>query len=329
MTGKAEILRCPRCLGSLCSNDAHPEVLFCTTKECPYAVDGFPVISDKPALIDFPNSIIEREALHTAAGSSPIMRDLNRKSLRNRITRIVIGTNKAAERYAIEIVRLAKETKVRPRILVIGGGAIGNGAGGLYSDESIELVGTDIYASPNIHVIADGHQLPFADETFNGVWIQAVLEHVLDPARVVAEIRRVLVSGGLVFATIPFMQQVHEGAYDFTRFTMSGHRWLFRSFELIAAGVTQGAGTAFFWSIRYLIRALTGSATLAKVLAFPFFWLRFLDQFTVLRPNADSASGTYFFGRKCDTLLSPKEMVTFYENQRRRYCASKDWRQSP
>ncbi|CAH2407660.1 hypothetical protein MES5069_620012 [Mesorhizobium escarrei] len=32
------------------------------------------------------------------------------------------------------------------------------------------------------------------------------------------------------------MQQVHEGAYDFTRFTELGHRWLFRRFETISRG---------------------------------------------------------------------------------------------
>jgi len=57
---------------------------------------------------------------------------------------------------------------------------------------------------------------------FDAVWIQAVLEHVLDPVRVVAEIHRVLRPGGLVYSEIPFMQEVHEGAYDFTRFRLSG-----------------------------------------------------------------------------------------------------------
>jgi SAM-dependent methyltransferase len=41
-------------------------------------------------------------------------------------------------------------------------------------------------------------------------WIQAVLEHALDPPVVVAEIYRVLKPGGLVYADTPFMQRVHE-----------------------------------------------------------------------------------------------------------------------
>ena len=69
-----------------------------------------------------------------------------------------------------------------------------------------------------------------------------MLEHVLDPAQVVAEIHRVLGKDGVVFANTPFMQQVHEGAYDFTRFTLSGHRWLFRNFDLLEAGTSAGVG---------------------------------------------------------------------------------------
>ena len=38
------------------------------------------------------------------------------------------------------------------------------------------------------------------------------------------------------------MQQVHERAYDFSRFTQSGHRWLFKRFSEINAGPIGGAG---------------------------------------------------------------------------------------
>ena len=65
---------------------------------------------------------------------------------------------------------------------------------------------------------------------------------MVDPARVVAEIQRVLKPGGLVYAETPFMQQVHEGAYDFTRFTELGHRWLWRRFAPVARGALGGPG---------------------------------------------------------------------------------------
>ena len=203
----------------------------------------------------------------------------------------------------------------RPRILVVGGGAIGSGAEQLYGDGTIDVIGFDVYASAFTQVIADGHRIPFASGTFDGVWIQAVLEHVLDPGVVVGEIHRVLKQDGLVYADTPFMQQVHEGAYDFTRFTLSGHRWLFRQFDLIDAGVVAGAGSAFLWSARFLVRALTGSNKLATLASYPLLWLRFLDRIAKRRFNADGACGVYFFGRKATKPIGPRDVIAFYEQQ--------------
>ena len=70
-------------------------------------------------------------------------------------------------------------------------------------------------------MIADAHYIPFRDGSFQGVLIQAVLEHVIEPEKVVGEIHRVLAKDGVVYSEI-FMQQVHEGAFDITRFSISG-----------------------------------------------------------------------------------------------------------
>ena len=94
--------------------------------------------------------------------------------------------------------------------------------------------------------IADAHNIPIVNEYFDCVIIQAVLEHVLRPNQVVNEIFRVLKANGIVYSETPFLQQVHEGPYDFTRFTESGHRYLFKNFELIKSGASDGAGLQFF-----------------------------------------------------------------------------------
>ena len=167
-----------------------------------------------------------------------------------------------------------------------------------------------MYTSPYTSIVADGHHLPFCDNSFDGVWIQAVLEHVLDPNVVVSEIHRVLKFDGVVYADTPFMQQVHEGAYDFTRFTLSGHRWLFRKFNHESSGTVSGAGTALIWSIRYFARALTGSDRIAWAISLAIFWLRYFDYIAQKRPaNADAACGVFFFGRKADVEISPKSMM--------------------
>jgi SAM-dependent methyltransferase len=186
----------------------------------------------------------------------------------------------------------------------------------LYDAGDVRVCGFDIYASTHTDFVADAHRIPFADESFDAVWIQAVLEHVIEPHQVVAEIARVLRADGVVYAETPFMQQVHEGAYDFTRFTESGHRWLFRDFECLESGVVLGPGTASWWSLRYTLRALFRSHVLAEVLALPFFWLRFLDGLTSGVYASDAASGVYFFGKKGGSRLGPKELVAFYHRPR-------------
>jgi SAM-dependent methyltransferase len=197
--------------------------------------------------------------------------------------------------------------------LIIGGATIGIGAEAIHADPDVSLIGTDIYCGEITDVIADGHNLPFADSSIDGVWIQAVLEHVLEPHRVVEEIHRVLQGRGVVYAETPFIQQVHMGRSDFTRFTHSGHRWLFRKFEEISSGVTRGPGTAMLWSIKYFFASLFGAYKIGTLIAFAFFWLRFFDGCAHGAYAIDGASGIYFFGRRSDRSLNPKEALSLYE----------------
>lgn len=316
-----DIACCPRCRSPL-SSPAHAEgvaaPLKCTNESCRYFHEGFAISSGQPLLVDFENSIFSKGELVEREGESVLVRHDIDNGLRSTIRRLVSGENKVAEHFCQEMIRRLRLREGRPRVLVIGGGTVGNGAQALYACDDIEIIGTDVYVSSNTHLVADAHQLPFIDGSFDGVWIQAVLEHLLDPHIAAAEIHRVLKPDGLLYADTPFMQQVHEGAYDFTRFTVSGHRWLFRNFTLISAGASAGAGTASYWSLRYFIRALTGRRTLAHAAAIPFFWLRYFDRWAKARPNQDAASGVYFFGTKAETPLGPREMITFYETQAQR-----------
>lgn len=314
-----EGLCCPRCRSDL---KAHPNSIACNNAACMYATEGFLVVRGQPVLIDFETSIFDRSDFADTQGGSVILRDDAKTSLKMRVKQALMGRNEVAIRNGLIFAKLLKERASageRPRILVVGGGAIGDGIADLYDDAGFEVVGTDVYVSAYTKLAADGHRLPFRDETFDGIWIQAVLEHVLEPWTVAAEIDRVLKLGGLVYADTPFMQQVHEGAYDFTRFTLSGHRWLFRNFAEVSSGPVSGAGTSLVWSVRYLIRALTGSDKLATAASWSVFWMRFLDRLAPPRLNADAASGVYFLGTKqAQPALGPKDMVRFYASQRDR-----------
>ena len=299
-------LRCPAC---------HADVadLRCTSTACRYA-SGFPSSAGQPVLIDFAHSIFREDAYAHGDGSVQ-KRDNRRSGLKAKLDRALFGENPVAGRIAEAMLKALRAEALRPRLLVVGGGARGSGAAALYDASDIEVVGLDVYASEYTQLVADGHALPFKDASFDAVWIQAVLEHVLDPAQVVAEIHRALKPRGLIFADTPFMQQVHEGAYDFTRFTLSGHRWLLRRFEEIESGPVAGPGTVLSWAVRGLAHGLGAPSQVATLIKYASFPLRFLDRLGPRRNRADGASGVYFFGRRSDETLKPADMVGYYARQ--------------
>jgi ubiquinone/menaquinone biosynthesis C-methylase UbiE len=53
------------------------------------------------------------------------------------------------------------------------------------------------------YALATGHQLPFGEATFDGVRADRVLQHVVDPESVVAELVRVVAPGGRLIVTDP------------------------------------------------------------------------------------------------------------------------------
>lgn len=155
------------------------------------------------------------------------------------------------------------------------------------------------------------------DETFDGVVIQAVLEHVADPYRCVAEIHRVLAANGVVYAETPFMQPVHAGRYDFTRFTDLGHRRLFRQFRAIASGQVGGPGSSLAWVYYYFLLSFVRRRSMrfvARVLAaLTAGWLKSLDGVLTRQPASfDAAWGFYFLGEKSDRVLGDRELVQLY-----------------
>ena len=169
-------------------------------------------------LVDFERSILERDAI-TAAGDGSAPGTRRRRVFRRLPARVRAWwkppNTVAARQVDGLIARLGGRST---RVLVIGGGALGNGTEALYA-AAPAVIGFDIYGSELTQFIADAHQIPLPDATVDAVVIQAVLEHVLDPGQVVREAHRVLRPGGLVYAETPFLQQVHAGPYDFTRYT--------------------------------------------------------------------------------------------------------------
>lgn len=271
----------------------------------------FPTIASVPVLVDFSRSLFARDELVGGEAASRIGRP-SVSGPRQRIKRLLLPPKTVTSRNIDRFIELLLAQSSRPSVLVIGGGTIGQGVEALYDHPDIQVIALDVYASPLAQLIADAHQVPLADGCVDGVVAQAVLEHVLEPHVVVDEIWRVLKPGGIVYAETPFMQQVHEGAYDFLRFTASGHRWLFRRFDAIATGVCGGAGTQMLWSIDYLVRGLFRSVRAGKAAKLMFFWVGLLDGMVPASYSHDSASGFYLMGRKSGKTLQPRDVVASF-----------------
>jgi SAM-dependent methyltransferase/uncharacterized protein YbaR (Trm112 family) len=303
-----KLLRCPCDRGAL-ENHATKAVLICQSCGA-----SFPVRDGVPVLINSSNSLFS---------SDQLMLDRNPAEYSSRLKKFAraifpdISLNVAAEGNYAELRKLLLQQSSKPLVLIVGSGDVGKGLRGLLDDAELEFLETDVYLGTRVSVIADGHDLPFADGSFDAVICQAVLEHVPDPYRCVSEIHRVLKPAGLVYAETPFMQQVHLGPYDFTRFTLLGHRRLFRNFEQVTAGTGCGPGMALAWAVRYFLRSFSSSAkwdmATRMITSCTLFWLKYFDRWLATRPvSSDAASGMFFLGRRSIAMLSDRDLVELY-----------------
>ncbi|HEU4885889.1 MAG TPA: class I SAM-dependent methyltransferase [Longimicrobium sp.] len=306
------LLACPACGAGLAGDAA---ALRCTGPACRLAAEGaFGTVRGQPVLVDWDESILSRDDV-TRSGAAPVVpfrQNVLKTWLKDHALRS--GAVELARRNARAFTaRLEGIPGRSPLLLVVGGGTQGIGTDALYQSPGVEVVGFDVYASERTHLVADAHAIPLRDGSVDAVWIQYVLEHVLDPWRVVAEIHRVLRPGGLVYAETPFLQHVHANAYDFTRFTHSGHRWLFRDFTEEDSGIAMGAGVQLLWTVEHLARGVTGSRTMGKAVKLAASAAQMVEQKIPYRFQRDSASSFYFVGRKSHARLRPRDMVAYYE----------------
>ena len=206
----------------------------------------FPVIKGIPVLINEQNSAfsikdftLQKETTMETKNSIIRMGNYLVPSLNLNVT-----AKENLNNFKREVLELSKN----PKILVLGCRQEGHGMQALSNDDNIILFNTDVSLGNNTGFVVDAHDIPFSENTFDGVIIQTVLEHVADPSRCVDEIHRFLKNNGIVYAETSFNQQVHMGAYDFSRFTHVGHRRLFRMFSEIDSGVGSGPGMALAWA---------------------------------------------------------------------------------
>lgn len=123
--------------------------------------------------------------------------------------------------------RFAADTE--PGMRVLDAGAGDQPYAGLFSHtryESADFEKVDKPYARSTHV-CDLRAIPVEDARFDRIVFSQVMEHLDDPAATLAELRRVLKPGGLLFCSCPLYYEEHEAPYDFYRYTQYAHRHLF------------------------------------------------------------------------------------------------------
>jgi SAM-dependent methyltransferase len=294
----------------LISQNSH---LLCADEHCGMQ---FPVVERTPVLINDHNSLFTRNDFVSRKNTTF---NLARGGLVRRVDRWLprLGRNLAARQNYRAFAELLMKQSSNPVVLIVGGSILGDGVESLASEPNIQLIETDVSFGPRTQLVCDAHDLPFADNSFDGVVTQAVLQYVADPSRCVQEIERVLKPRGLVYAESAFMQQVVHGRYDFTRFTHLGLRRLFRNFDEVASGPTAGPGTALAWACQFFLLSFATTRWARRAMyalaRLTLFWLKYFDAALMNKPEAyDTASGFFFMGRKSGRILSDRELVALY-----------------
>ena len=280
----------------------------------------FPIINGVPVLINDEQSVFKISNFKDDGKSIYKLK----KSFKSFIINFLVKTKPSItlnKKSKITYLKLLNDIKKKgePKVLIVGAGE-GDGSG--FDSKAIQKIGevikTDVVLSSYVDVICDAHQLPFKKNIFDVVIIQAVLEHVADPNLCVNEIHRVLKKGGLIYAETPFMQQVHLGRYDFTRFTHIGHKRLFNNFKELDSGPVCGPATVLAWSIKYFVRCFF-KPSFAQfftewITTFFYFWIKYFDYILINKPGAyDASSGYFFYGEKADKKIPDDEIIEFYK----------------
>ncbi len=294
---------CPSCKGELRKGEGNTVFLECLNKGCRLLHNKFDLIGEKPVLIPYEleDCIFKNIRAGGVLNFGSKRRSPSVKALKYTqfIKRIFIGRNSQTTKNFQYLIR---SLKANSKLLIVGGGTVGSGMEEFHSycvSHNISCESIDVYYSENITVVADAHYLPYLNEYFDMVIVQAVLEHVVNPSRVVSEIFRVLSTEGIVYSETPFIQSVHEGPYDFTRFTHSGHRWLFKQFEEIRSGSVHGAFSSTLFIFSYALTGLFKSKYIGIVIRILFNRLcLLLDGLVGKKHNIDTACGCYFMGKK-------------------------------
>ncbi len=181
---------------------------------------------------------------------------------------------------------------------------------------SEHAIAIDLYRNKITDIVADAAQLPFLDQTCDGVWLEAVLEHVSNPAQILREVSRVLKPSGWLYVEVPFLQGEHAAPDDFQRWTRTGLSQLMADWEIEWIEMASGPFSALAYQLRSCLSLITslGSDYLYRI-TFEVIWgyvvwpIKFLDFLFWSHPRASAHAFGYAL-----MALKAKKLSSFKEN---------------
>ena len=158
----------------------------------------------------------------------------------------------------------------------------------------------DLTAIACADVVADANRLPFRDSCCDGVWLEAVLEHVSYPDQIIEECARGLKTNGWLYCEVPFLQGEHSAPHDFRRWTRQGLKELFQAWSLEWIGPASGPFSVLAYQLRSCLSLLTcfGNEWLFRIM-FEAVWgyvvwpIKFLDVFVLNNVHAQAHAFGY------------------------------------
>lgn len=148
-----------------------------------------------------------------------------RGAVKKQVTRAPVNSSRHyLEEWAKEAAAVGADTDFR--VLDVGAGnAPYRGLFAHVSYETSDLAQTKKQYGELDHV-CDATDMPMADDTYDLVFCSQTLEHVSEPVKALAEMRRVLRPGGQAWLSAPLFYAEHETPYDYYRYTKYAWRYM-------------------------------------------------------------------------------------------------------
>ncbi len=158
----------------------------------------------------------------------------------------------------------------------------------------------DINLYRGVDMVADACAVPLPDGSAARIISDNVLEHVVAPQVAVAEMYRLLESGGFAYISTPFLYPFHSSPSDYQRWTKQGLLELFSGFEMVKFGVRAGPFSALDAYLCHLTGVIFsfGSLRLRSLITnlamFVFFPVKLLDAVFNYWPGADEVASVFY-----------------------------------